>query len=357
MKRKLLVLSVCMVFVFISGIFVTNSQAKTTINVATVFPGELKNNEVYPSLVYFKELVESRSGGELAVKIFPGGQLGSEVETTRECKAGTTVQMALASSGAFSSFYRNYQAIIAPFLFPDRLSAWAFFDSEFFANFMKDLEKIGLRYLGTFDEGGGFVALTNSLRPVRTPADLKGMRIRTEENPAHLAIMNSMGASAVPMAWGEVATALATKTAHGQFNAPSILVWAKLWETQKYVTMLNHIFNTTTWVVNDKFFRNLSPKNQAIVLRASREAILLSRGLGLQLTERATDIVKEQGMEVNYLTEEQRQQFVKLSVPGYRKWAVEDFKLDAKLVDSVYEEINRISNAIDDQVKGIYGVR
>jgi tripartite ATP-independent transporter DctP family solute receptor len=356
MKAKF-VLCMCVIVVFLFGISANHSQAKTVINIATVFPGELENNEIYPSLVYFKQLVESRSGGELQVKIFPGGQLGSEVEFTRECKAGVTVQMSLASSGAFSSFYRNYQAIIAPFLFPDRLSAWAFFDSEFFANFMSDLQNIGLRYLGTFDEGGGFVALTNSLRPVKTPADLEGMRIRTEENPAHMAIMNSMGASAVPMAWGEVATALATKTAHGQFNAPSILVWAKLWETQKYVTMLNHIFNTTTWVVNDKFFKSLSPEHQAIVLRASREAILLSRGLGLQLTERAVDIVREHGMEVNYLTQDQRREFIKLAKPGYREWAVEDFKLDPKLVDSVYQELLAISAELDKQAKQKYGTK
>ncbi|MBW1713490.1 MAG: TRAP transporter substrate-binding protein, partial [Deltaproteobacteria bacterium] len=255
------------------------AQSAEKIVVGTVYPGNMDDNEIYPALKYFGNLLAEKSGGHYTVEIFPGSQLGSEVEVTRECQTGVTAQMSIASSGAFSSFYKKYQAIVAPYLFPDRMTAWAFFDSDYFAEFMGDLPKIGLRYLATMSDGGGFVALTNSLRPVNKPADFKGMRIRTEENPAHMAIMNAMGASATPMAWGEVATALATGTAHGQFNGPCIAVWAKLWETQKYLTLLNHIYNTNTWLVSDKWFKAQSPENQKLIVECARAALVYSRGL------------------------------------------------------------------------------
>ncbi len=318
------------------------AQSAEKLVLATLYPKSMTKNEVYPALVYFKDLLEKRTGGAYKVEIYGGGQLGNEVETTREVQDGVTIQMSFASSGAFSSFYKKYQAVVAPYLFPDRLTAWAFFDSDYFATFMRDLTSIGLRYVGTMDDGGGYVVLTNNLRPVYTPADFKGMRIRTEENPAHMAIMNALGASAVPMAWGQVATSLATKVAHGQFNAPSIIAWAKMWETQKYVTFLNHIYNTLTWVVSDKWFKAQTPEHQEHVVRAAREAIVYSRGLAAHLSELAVGECKRHGLRFNHITPENMAKFKAMARAGYRKWAVEEFGLEASLLDSVQNEVSRI---------------
>ncbi|UCF56288.1 MAG: TRAP transporter substrate-binding protein DctP, partial [Deltaproteobacteria bacterium] len=185
------------------------SYAAEKIAIALLQQKDMETNEIYPAMLQFKRLLEERTAGALEVEIFPGGQLGNEVETTQEVQQGHTIQMVITSSGAFSAFYKKYQAIVQPFLFPDKLTAWTFFDSDYMASFMKGLLKIGLRYLGTMDDGGGFVVLTNSLRPLYSMEDFKGMRVRTEENPSHMAIMNAMGASATPMPWGDVATALA----------------------------------------------------------------------------------------------------------------------------------------------------
>jgi TRAP-type C4-dicarboxylate transport system substrate-binding protein len=151
------VLSLGLLIVVVGLLFAAGSAAAAEkLAIATVYPGNMTDNEVYPALKYFETRLNAKTGGAYDVEIFPGGQLGSEVEFTRECQAGTTVQMSIASSGAFSSFYKKYQAIISPFLFPDRLTAWGFFDSDFFADFMGELPAIGLRYLGTMDDGGGF---------------------------------------------------------------------------------------------------------------------------------------------------------------------------------------------------------
>lgn len=327
----------------------------TKLIIGTVYPGTFHDNEVYPALVYFKDLLKQKTGDAYNVEIFFGGQLGSEVEVTRECQAGATVQMSISSGGAFSSFYKKYQATIAPYLFPNRATAWAFFDSQFFADFMGELPAVGLRYLGTMDDGGGFVVLTNSLRPVYSAADFKGMRVRTEENPAHMAVMTAMGATAVPMAWGQVATSLATKTAHAQFNAPSITSWAKLWDVQKYVTWINHFYNTNTWVVNDKWFKAQSPANQKAILESVREALWYSRGAACHLADLSVEECKKHGMEFNYITPANMEELKKLGQAGYRKWAVDTFGLKAELLDSVQKEVDGISKITGENLLLRYG--
>jgi TRAP-type C4-dicarboxylate transport system substrate-binding protein len=217
------------------------------------------------------------------------------------------------------------------------------------------LPPIGLRYLGTSDDGGGFVALTNNLRPVYSPADFKGMRIRTEENPAHMAVMNAMGASAVPMAWGQVATSLATKVAHGQFNALSVAVFAKLWETQEYVTYLNHFYNTLTWLISEKWFKAQSPQHQQAIVEAAREAIKYSRGVAAYLSDLAVEKCKKQGMKLNRITPENMAKFKKLAQAGYRKWVVEDFGLEAAQIDGVRNEVDRINKELGKMLVDRYG--
>lgn len=353
-KLKSLVVAAIGLAVFLCTGLAVSAEKPAKLVIHTIYPGDMAGNEVFPSLQYFKTLLEERTAGAYEVEIFPGGQLGTEVEGLRECQAGVTVHMALASSGAFSSFYKKYQAIVAPYLFPNRLTAWAFFDSPFFADFMGDLTSIGLRYLGTMDDGGGFVVLTNNLRPVHSPSDLKGMRIRTEENPAHMAIMDAMGASTVPMAWGQLATALATKTAHGQFNAPSIVAWAKFWETQSYVTFLNHIYNTNTWVVNDKWFKQQSQGHQEVIVQCAREVIIYSRGLATHLSALAVGQIKERGMKPNHITPKNMAEFSNLAQTGYRRWAVDKFGLSAELLESVQKEVGRIQKDIRNNMVNLY---
>jgi TRAP-type C4-dicarboxylate transport system substrate-binding protein len=348
--------ALAVVLLALSILFIPSvSPAAEKLVISTVFPDSMTNNEAVPALYYFKALLEERTGGAYDVEIYAGGQLGNEVETTREVQDGVTIQMSLASSGAFSSFYRKYQAVVAPYLFPSRLTAWALFDSDFFARFMSGLPAAGLRYLGTMDDGGGFVVLTNNLRPVRKPEDFHGMRIRTEENPAHMAVMTAMGASTVPMAWGQVATSLATKVAHGQFNALSIVAFAKFWETQKYVTYLNHIYNTITWVVSENWFQAQKPEYQREIIMASREAIMYSRGLAAHLSGLAVDTCKKHKMKFNHITPANMAKFKKLAQEGYRKWAVDDFGLKASLLDAIQAEVDDLDRALKKTLPERYG--
>jgi len=336
-------------------VFTCPSFAAEKIAIAFLQQKDMETNEVYPALLYFKALLEERTGGAYDVELFPGGQLGNEVETTQEVQQGDTIQMVITSSGAFSAFYKNYQAVVQPFLFPDKLTAWAFFDSDYMSNFMVGLKKIGLRYLGTMDDGGGFVVLTNSLRPVYSMEDFKGMRVRTEENPSHMAVMNAMGASATPMPWGDVATALATGTAHAQFNAPAVIADNHLWDIQKYVSKTRHIYNTLQWLISNKWFQRQSKGQQLEILQAAREAIDYSRSLATHLSLKAVQSSKKHGMKWNTVTPENIAKMQKASLAGYKKWAVEDYGLSAELIESVKNEVNSTQAAISKDLVKKYG--
>ncbi|MDJ0893765.1 MAG: TRAP transporter substrate-binding protein DctP [Alphaproteobacteria bacterium] len=318
--------------------------ATYTMTIAHLYPDDLTNNEVAPSLERFKQIVESATNGDIEVKVFGGGALGSEVETGKQAQAGKTIQSVLMSSGAQSSFFKNYQIVTTPFLFPNYKTAWAFFDSPWFANFIKGMRtESGLRYLGTFDDGGGFVAFTNNKRLIKSVADIKGLRIRVEENPAHIATMKALGATATPLPWGEVQTALATGLADGQFNAPGVNDIFKLYDVTKYTTWSGHVYNSVTWSVSEAWFSKLPPDHQKTIIRAAREAVSIGHGIATQISVIgwANSCKKFEGCHI--LSDAEKAKMRDIARPAFRQWITKDFGIDGKLVDDLWSEVDRVS--------------
>jgi len=316
--------------------------------IATDVTTNLENNEVYLSLVYFKDIVEAETKGNIQVEIYANGTLGTELETVKEVQAGgVTIQASTAYSGVMASIFPEYQILTCPFIFPDYTTAWAFFDSDFNLNLMEQMQaETGLRYLGTFDDGGGFVAITNGKRLIKTMEDMKGLRIRVEENPAHIAIIESFGAKAVPLEFSQLPTCLATGVADGQFNAPGVNAWMKFWELLPYTTWTGHTYNSKPLLISDEWFNNLSENYQKIILRAAREALLMSRGNAARITLLAWEECKQNFEDAYKLTADEKKEWAKVARPAFRKWFVEDFKGDEKLLDSFINEVERIYNSL-----------
>ncbi len=319
------------------------AAAEYKMAIAHILPEDFEN-EVHPALTHFKSLVESGTNGAVEVQIFGGGQLGSEVETGKQAQDGKLLQSTVISSGAMSSFYKKYQAVTAPFLFPNFQVAHAFFDGEWFANFMKDSSKeSGLRYLGTFDDGGGFVAFTTNKRLIKTADDIKGLKIRVEENPAHVAVMRALGASATPLPWGEVITALSTGLADGQFNAPGVSKFFKLWEVNSYTTLSRHIYNTQSWLVSEKWLQSLPEQHRKVIIQAARESIGIAHGISaLQAIDGWNESCKK-FKECYILPAAEREKMAAIARPAWKSWIVKDFGLDEALVDGLLNEVARVS--------------
>lgn len=330
--------------------------AEFTMVISHIFPEDLTNNEVHPALVHFESLVESATRGQIDVQIFGGGQLGSEVENGKEAQIGKTVQSAIMSSGAMSSFFREYQIITTPFLFQNYNVARAYFDGPWHADFMRGtIASSGLRYLGTFDDGGGFVAFTNNKRLIKTIDDIEGLKIRVEENPAHVAIMKALGASATPLPWGEVVTALGTGLADGQFNAPGVSLAFQLWEVNDYTTWSGHVYNSISWMVSDKWFQTLPANYKQIVINSAREAIKMAHGFATLAAVQGWSASCKNFKKCHILTSEERAKMATVARPAWKNWITKDYGIEERLVDSLWAEVHRIAKHQAESDMATYG--
>ena len=226
----------------------------------------------------FKSEVESKSNGQIKVEIYPDGVLGKEAETLIQVRSGV-VQSFISSSGGMAQFYPLIDVTNMPFAFSSYNVGYKVYDGEFGKELAADIEeKTGFHVLG-FGESGGFFAITNSKRPIKSPSDMKGIKLRTMALPLHQAIVKALGAYPSTVAWAEVYTSLQSGVVDGQMNPVSIIAMAKLQEVQKYITLTNHLYAPYVWVVNPKFYNGLPDQLKGVVDDAARTAIIAGRGL------------------------------------------------------------------------------
>jgi TRAP-type transport system periplasmic protein len=247
------------------------------------------------SSTVFKVLVETETGGAVEVKIFPAGQIGNEREMTEGVKLGT-LQMAMVS-GPLANYFKEAQVLDIPYLFSSYPVAWKVLDGWFGKEMAAEcLKKTGMRVLSYGQIG--FRNFTNSTRAIKSPADLKGMKIRVMESPVYINLIKSMGASPTPIPWTETYTALQQKVADGQENPVTSIKFAKLYEVQKYLTMDGHTYGVDFMLINEKFFQTLPKDTQMIVKNAAVTAQNCGKGIDTIDSTLGIQFLKEKGMEV-----------------------------------------------------------
>jgi tripartite ATP-independent transporter DctP family solute receptor len=244
----------------------------------------------------FKELVEAGTNGSVKVEVFYGGQLGGDRDAIEGVKLGT-VEMTVAGAGIFANFEPKMGITALPFLFENFEKAWAFNDSAINAEVDKMLlQSSGIRVLAYWENG--FRCLTNSVRPVNSPADVRGMKIRTPENPIILATMRAMGANPSPLPWPEVYMALQQRSFDGQENPIPLIYAAKLYEVQKHLAITNHVYEPMPLVISEKFWQTLSPSEQKVIQQAALESRDFNRQLIKSQTDEMLGKLKAAGMQI-----------------------------------------------------------
>lgn len=295
MKR---LLGACIVGVLLLSLVVSVSAAPKTITIK-LSHGDTADGSwgtVDNGAVTFKRLVEAQSGGRIKVEIYPNCQLGSEREMYESVIMGTT-QMTWCSSAPITGWVPEVMVFSMPYVFSNPTVAFKVLDGEFgqeLSNLV--MKKVGMRFLGYGHIG--FRHFTNNIKPVRTPEDMKGMKIRTREDPAEMKIVSSLGASPTPIAWGELYTALQQGVVDGEENPTSMIQVAKIYEVQKYLTLDGHVFGVNPITINEKFYQSLPEDLKKIVADSARTAVMTYRGLieygnGLDLEDLA-----KKGMEI-----------------------------------------------------------
>ena len=290
----------------------------------------------------FKSEVEANSNGQIKVDIFPNGVLGKEAETMVQVKSGV-VQSFISSSGGMAQFYPLIDVTNMPFAFSSYNVGYKVYDGPFGQDLAADIEKkAGFKVLG-FGESGGFFAITNAKRPLKSPADMKGIKLRTMALPLHQAIVKALGASPTTVAWAEVYTSLQTGVVDGQMNPISIITMAKFQEVQKYITLTNHLYAPYVWVMNPKFYAGLSAELQTVVDDAARTALLAGRGLSriIDGSDKGLPTLAEK-MQVYVPTKAEMKQFRDVAIPAAREFMSAQYKKEGEaLVDKFFAAIEQ----------------
>ncbi len=328
MKKKLLK---SLIIAFIFAVFTSNLSAQEiTIKLAHLNAQQPFDIPSAAMAAAFKSAVEANSNGEIKVDLFASGVLGKERETMVQVKSGV-VHSYIASTGGLSTFYPMIDITNMPFVFSSYNVGYEVYDGDFGKEFAADIEKkAGFHVLG-FGESGGFFAITNSKRPIKSPRDMKGVKIRTMTVPLHMEIIKSLGGSPTPIAWSEVYTSLQTGVVDGQMNPVSIINMAKFYEVQKYVTLTNHIYAPYIWVMNPKFYNNLSAKHKAIIDDAAKTAVLANRGLSRIIDSSDKGLpVLQKNMDVYVPTSAEMKQFKDATIPAATKFLEKKYGKEGK---------------------------
>lgn len=296
-------------------------------------------SSAHADAVVFKNYVESRSGGKVKVEIYPACALGSEREMLEGVQLGS-IQMTNVSEGTVGIFFPEIQVLSIPYIFRTYTEAWYTLDSPFVRQLMNEMrKKTGIRTLDV--NQNGFRHFSNNVHPIKTPDDLKGLKIRTMENRAHMKMVEALGASPTPIAWGELYTALQQKIVDGQENPPSLVLAMKFNEVQKYYTLDGHIYSVDFTFINDEFYNSLPADLRQIVYEGADIAGLFHKGAETYTSECiAVKELQEKGMEVYVPTASEIEMFKQKTQQPVIDWL--KTQIDPKWVDGFMQTVEGV---------------
>ena len=243
----------------------------------------------------FAKTISDLSGGSFVINLKPAGALGGERDVIESMQIGS-VDMAISSTGPIGSFIPDIYALDFPFLFNSYDSAHAVLDGAIGEKLLKEFsnhELVGLAWAEN-----GFRDITNNTRPIHTPADVAGLKLRTMENKVHIAAFNALGASPTPMSWTEVLTALQQGTIDGQENPIPVIVANKMWEMQKYVSLTEHVYSPAVVVMSKIAFDGLTPEQQGWFYAAAKVAAKATRATVAANEANGVALMRKNGMDV-----------------------------------------------------------
>ncbi len=247
----------------------------------------------------FAKDITAKSGGTVTAMVYPSGELGGDSDLVDAVAMGAgKVDIVITDASNYAQYEPTMAISAMPFLFDDFDTAWAFMDSEIEATAEKKLLDDNIRVLAHYDNG--FRCVTNSNGPINSPADMKGLLIRTPENPTIMATMTALGANPQPLAFSELYEALKQGTYDAQENPIPVIYNNKLYEVQKYLTVTNHIYSGMCFAISESTWKKLTPEQQQIISEAAVASAKTNRDMNRQQTEELIGKLEEVGMQINY---------------------------------------------------------
>jgi tripartite ATP-independent transporter DctP family solute receptor len=266
------------------------AQTTLKMNIAVA-----QNSHYGVAIDTFAREVEKRTGGRYKVQNFYSAALGAERESVEGVQLGT-LDLTLTSTGPIPNFVPEVAILDIPFLFRDYAQARAVLDGPIGQDMLQKFPPKGIVALAWAENG--FRHMTNSKRPVNTPEDLRGLKMRTMENPIHIQAYKQFGILPTPMAFTEVFTALQQGTVDGQENPLSVITSAKLDQVQKNLTLTGHVYSPALILMNKAQWDKLSAADKQALQEAAKEAVKANRARVDEDEAKAVADLRAKGMAI-----------------------------------------------------------
>ncbi|TVR67045.1 MAG: DctP family TRAP transporter solute-binding subunit [Spirochaetaceae bacterium] len=255
----------------------------------------------------FAEMVEERSNGRIVINVYPDSQLGNDREITEQMQLGD-IEFNAPFAGVLPAFVSQTQIFDLPFAFPDSQAIFDAMHGEVGDVLDQYLLDQGLRVLGYWD--GGFKHFTNSVRPIRTPDDMAGLRFRVSQSPLLIAQMQALGAAGIDIPFAELYTALQQGTVDGQENTLANNYTRRFYEAQDYMTLSGHGYLGYIFLVSESFYQSLPSDLQQIVEEVAAEVAEWQWEAAAEENDAFLEQLRETGIEITELSSQQRQAFI-----------------------------------------------
>ncbi|MGX9786324.1 TRAP transporter substrate-binding protein [Janthinobacterium lividum] len=261
----------------------------------------------------FKQLAEKATNGKVKVELYPNSQLYKDKEELEALQLGA-VQMLAPSLAKFGPLgVKEFEAFDLPYIFPTKTALYNVTEGEIGKSLLKKLEPKGITGLAYWDNG---FKVMSANKPLHSPADFKGLKMRIQSSKVLDAQMRALGANPQVLAFSEVYQALQTGVVDGTENPPSNMYTQKMHEVQKHVTVSNHGYLGYAVIVNKKFWDGLPPDIRAQLEKAMREATTFEKAIAQRDNDQALDAIKKAGRTQIYtLTVQEQAEWRKALAP------------------------------------------
>ncbi|HWK68053.1 MAG TPA: TRAP transporter substrate-binding protein [Rhizobiaceae bacterium] len=286
----------------------------------------LKSSDTHPdgyptveAVKFLGELVKERTGGRIAIEVYHSAQLGEEKDTIEQTRAGV-IDMNRVSLGPFNNIVEETQAVSLPYIFKSTDHMHKVMDGPIGDEILKAFEAHDLVGLAFYDSGSR--SFYNARKPIKSIDDLKGMKLRVIQSDVFVAMVNALGANAVPMPYGEVYSAIQTGVIDGAENNWPSYESSKHYEVAKYFTLDQHLIVPEVLVMSKASWDKLSAEDQAIVKAAAKESVAKMRALWAEREAASEKTVRAAGSEV--VAEIDKQPFIDAMKPVYEQFVKND---------------------------------
>lgn len=279
-----------------------------------------EQHTIHQVCLKFKEQVEEASGGKITVEIHPNSELGGD-EAMLESVALGTLNMVIPSATILSGYVPEFEVLGMPYLFESTEQAFETIDGGLGELLNQKLLDANTGFTNLGYDFNGIRNMTNNKRPIRTPDDLNGLKMRCMSNQIFVQMFEKLGANATPMSWSELFTAMQQGTVDGEENPASLIYESKFNEVQKYLSTTEHIYDFCTIIIGTSFYEGLDEQAKEIVTKAAQDTLItMQRKMEADQNAEYIDKLEQVGMEVTRLTTEERKAFAEKVQPMYEGW-------------------------------------